>query len=633
MKNYKYSVPIMNSTVNANTRGEYLRLMKEAKVERVFLCICEIWDDEPAVRKNLNALKENIAFFRENGIEAAVWQGVTVGHGEVLSHDTETERIKTYTPLVNIKGKVIVDTRCPLDEDFRRDLSDYLVRIARETGAKLILLDDDFRISQHSDANCCACEKHMALMSELCGEELKREEIAEKVFASKSNKYRAAYLKAMGDSIRGLAAEIRKTMDNFDPTVRIGLCAVSCHWNFDGTTALELAKILAGNTEPCLRLHGAPYWAVISNKTLPMVLENERMMHSLCQKDPVEFMAEGDVYPRPRYTVPAAHLELFDAAMRASGFDGILKYMIDYSTTPYYDRSYIKYHCRNLPLHEAVGEMFDGKISEGVRVYACEGIAESADYTLSAPTHYAPSTCAGVMLQNCGIPTFYGDGEACAVAVFGESARHIPMDMIEKGAILDGVAAAILTERGIDVGLFGEAKLSNLDVGFMRTECEERISIRSGSGRFITSSISERAEVQASVSGNGTPIAYRYKNSNGQSFTVFTFDAESLARTSGLLRGYAIEKILIDGIAALGGKLPAHCPAAPELYTLCARSEGKLTVGLFNCYADDVLDPIIELDGEYSDARFVGCQGRLEKGRLVLSDLPTFKFAAIEIIK
>ena len=32
-------------------------------------------------------------------------------------------------------------------------------------------------------------------------------------------------------------------------------------WDIDGTNAYELAKILAGNTKPLVRLIGAPYWA------------------------------------------------------------------------------------------------------------------------------------------------------------------------------------------------------------------------------------------------------------------------------------------------------------------------------------------------------------------------------------
>ncbi|MBE6662410.1 MAG: hypothetical protein E7606_03920 [Ruminococcaceae bacterium] len=632
MKKYKYSVPIMNATVTVENRGEYLRLMKEAGVERVLLCICDLWDHEPTVAANIASLKANIAFFEENGIEAGIWQGDTLGHGVALSHALHSSAPKPYSPIVNLNGTVIGDTRCPLDEDFKRDVSDYLQRLARETGARLILLDDDFRIARRSDAFCCACEKHLAWMSELCGEELGREELSKKLF-EKPNKYRSAYIKATGDSLRALAAEMRRTMDEFDPTVRIGICCVPSAWNLDGASGLEIARILAGNTEPFLRLSGAPYWAVTSDKTMPMLLETERMLLSLCPDGSAEIVSEGDVYPRPRYTVPAAHLELFDAAMRASGFGGILKYMFDYNTSPHYDPSYVKHHCRNLPLHEAVGEVFDGKTASGVLVYACEGVLDTADFTLSsaARVQYLPTTNAGSMLQNCGIPTVYGKGEACAVAVFGEAARKIPLDMLQKGAILDGVAAAILSERGVDVGLRGDVARNTLNVRAIKTEDEANVSVYRGSGTFITAPIAESARILACAVGDGRTVAYRYRNADGQSFTVFTFDSDTIDRFSSLTRGFAIEKILFDGIAAVGGRLPAHCPAAPDLYTLCSRGEHSLAIGFFNCYADDVLNPVIALDRAYTSARFVGCEGRLEGDRLILSDIPAYKSVAIEV--
>jgi hypothetical protein len=282
-------------------------------------------------------------------------------------------------------------------------------------------------------------------------------------------------------------------------------------------------------------------------------------------------------------------------------------------------------------LHKAFGEIFDGKTAAGVLVYACEKTVDSADFTLSSSglAHYAPTTNAGLMLQNCGIPTIYGRGESCATAIFGEAARHIPLELIEKGAILDGVAAAILSERGVDVGLAGDAEIKNLSVSFIKTDKEEHISVYNGNGRFLVTPISDRARILASVVGGGETVAYRYENAEGQVFTVFTYDSESLKRTSGLMRGFAIEEILLDAIAAMGGKPQAHCPAAPDLYTLCSRGDGSMALGLFNCYADDVLDPVVELDRRYSSARFVGCEGRLEGERLYLSDLPAFKFAAV----
>jgi len=59
-----------------------------------------------------------------------------------------------------------------------------------------------------------------------------------------------------------------------------------------------------------------------------------------------------------------------------------------------------------------------------------------------------------------------------------------------------------------------------------------------------------------------------------------------------------------------------------------------MAVGLFNCFADSVLDPVIRLDGAYSAVRFVGCNGTL-CGDTVMLDTPigAYAFAAFEVEK
>jgi hypothetical protein len=59
-----------------------------------------------------------------------------------------------------------------------------------------------------------------------------------------------------------------------------------------------------------------------------------------------------------------------------------------------------------------------------------------------------------------------------------------------------------------------------------------------------------------------------------------------------------------------------------------------MAVGLFNCFADSVLEPTVKLDGEYQSIRFVGCSGRLEGDTVYLdAPLPAFEFAAFEVGK
>ena len=93
-----------------------------------------------------------------------------------------------------------------------------------------------------------------------------------------------------------------------------------------------------------------------------------------------------------------------------------------------------------------------------------------------------------------------------------------------------------------------------------------------------------------------------------------------------------MEKILIDSYEEISGKhLPAHCYGAPELYTLCAKCEGKMAVGLFNSFDDAVLDPEVKLDREYSNIRFVGCSGELCGDTVKLCDINPGGFVGFEV--
>ena len=633
---YRISVPLINRTVTPDTREDYLKEFRRAEVERVFLVPST--DMEKGCIYDFEALCDNLRWFAERGVDAAIWVGESLGHGGLLHDVAKKPQGQTVTTIVNLAGKAIGNTRCPLDPLFRENMARILRKLAT-SGAKTILIDDDFRLSQRTDEFCCFCDLHLARIEQNYGKPVTREELRAHIIHGKPNAMRDAFLQAQGDSLREFAREIRAAVDEVAPSVCVALCASHSVDDIDGTSAAELTKILAGSQPPQMRIHGAPYWEVHWPKPLPAVFEYVRCFSRMAKAEGVDLlMAEGDCYPRPRFNTPSSHLELFDALNRADGTcGGILKYMMDYNATPLYETGYVHRHIRNFSLMEEIETLFVGKRDCGVEVPLEPHQIENADLDISVLSDQYPYPSAASLLAMASIPTSC-DGEGICRAIFGENVRYADADALKKGALIDGVAAVILTQQGVDVGLNGAYRFEEGRPSYgVSPDGKDRSWIVSKSVRFLDAPIHPDAEVvmYAEDCGKLRPLIYRYENQNGQRFLVYMTDPMAKLYNHEICKGYLMQNALKEGVEWIAGKpLPAVCLGNPSLYLLCKRNGDKMAVGLFNCFADSVLEPTVKLDGEYRKVRFVGCNGRLEGDTVYLdAPLPAFEFAAFEVEK
>ena len=634
---YSLSVPVMNATVTPKTREEYLRQFLACEVRRVFLV--PSLDVARGEVLDLEQLRENLAFFETHGIEAAIWVGETVGHGG-LTHDDPTGKAQpAFVSLVNFDGERRPGTVCPLDTSFQERLKTLFTKLAA-TGAKLILIDDDFRLSQHGkDSFCCLCPLHVERINQRCGEVLTREELRDRIFHGKPNSYRDAYLRESGDSLRHLARVLRSAVDKVDPTVGLALCSCHCVWDSDGTDPIELTHLLKGDHPPVLRLQGAPYWAVRGDKKLPTVFEIARMMASFCKDTGFELMSECDAYPRPRYHVPASLVELQDALIRADGSIGTsLKYMFDYTASPFYETGYVERHVRDLPLLKETGERFAAGEQVGVRIVIRPHLLKDSDCDLITPQMASPYPTAGILMGYCSLPTTY-TGRGICRAAFGQSVQDLADGDPEGGLILDAAAAILLTERGVDVGLDPRADLRGSLVSTTATRCmtpngEERALLLNGGCRLLTAPPRSAVEPLLSCVADGTErlLCYRYENPEGQRFLVYLFEATSLHKDSGLLQGYLVQQATTRGVEWISRRpLPVTCMGHPQLYLLCKEGEKGLTVGVFNCHADSIYEPTLTLDREYATVDCLRGEGHLEGRTLILPELPAYSWTVVTL--
>jgi hypothetical protein len=635
---YKISVPIMASTVKRSNREKYLNHCREGGIHRIFLCTnSPIFPLDPL-------LEENVAYFKSQGFEVGIWTD-TIGHGGAMTHVEDTENTTRFQPIVNLIGKEIPCTNCPSDPAFRAFVAKHIAKLAK-MGVDVVMLDDDFRTSIHGGDEhlCCACPTHMARISEIVGENVTREEISPYLTGGKPNKYRDAWLASQNEYLIELAREIRAEVDKESPDVTVCFCTPHCSWNVDNLDIAQAARILAGKNRPILRTTGAPYWATSRRRySLPSVFEIARMFSAAIFDEGFELMSEGDVYPRPRYVTPAAQLDLFDGVMRADGsHSGILKYMFDYTAGPDFETGYLKFHKDSKPFYDKVREFFPNGANTGVKIVTRTHTMKDADLDLVRLHQRSPRATDGALITACGIPTVYR-GEGICNSVFGESALDYNLSELKKGTVLDSVAAVILTERGVDVGLASYGAHRAAEISFLTNgdpECKSYIE--SGNVRAPEVSLKSGAEplLYSAKLDKKEPFAYRYENENGERFFVFLFDGNSTltplnSRYSGICENYVTQKVLIEVLPWVSKKnIPAYCTGNPNLYLICEKEEDSLSVGLFNCFTDYVLNPEIVLDEEYSKVECFGCDAEICGNKVILkSRLHAFSSAVFKVSK
>lgn len=635
---YKITVPTVITNGHFN-KEKTLSELKRCGAERVALAIERELDYCFSSDENLAILKECIEYFHENGLEVAVWIGETLGH----SGDKPFPNL----PYTNIRlfEKGDISAFCPKDELFIKNVAAWVKDVAA-LGPDVIMLDDDFRILCRGGMGCC-CPLHMKALCKELGEEIGEEELYEKLWNGMGNKYRSAWLKVQGDSLREFAKRLRSELNTVSPKTRLGFCTVFS-WDAEGWDPIEISKLMAGDTEPFLRISGAPYWTRDGvGQRLGEVVEMVRWQFDYFKDNGIELLAEGDTYPRPRFECPAALLECFDMINRADGnSDGILKYMLDYVSDADYETGYIDFMVKNREIYRDIEKHFAGKRALGVRPYVQAHTVEDAqiyrDSRLYAKTQDVMHQPSFNLTAYNALPVSY-ESDSVNI-IFGENARYIPEHELKNGNIIDIVAAKILCERGIDVGIEDFAG----DIGAQSTSfsgvpseyfMSEDNYTRLGFGVTVAG-IKHRDTVRFlskfKVGNTFIGGVFEYENNDGIRFTVLPFDGYEAKCSSGWLYNYSRRRQLTHSIEWLSGKpLAAYIDGNyPDMYFMTKASDSSLSVGLWNLFADRADGVRVKISDEYKRVEFIGCRGHIENGYVILdSPVYPYEFAGFELYK
>ena len=99
-------------------------------------------------------------------------------------------------------------------------------------------------------------------------------------------------------------------------------------------------------------------------------------------------------------------------------------------------------------------------------------------------------------------------------------------------------------------------------------------------------------------------------------------------------RGYAVSRTLADAVEKVSGRrLPAYVNGNPDVYLMVKRDAEATVVGLWNIFADSVLDGVVELDCQAGEVEFFNCTGKVQGDKVIIDEIPPFSFAGIKIGK
>ncbi len=245
----------------------------------------------------------------------------------------------------------------------------------------------------------------------------------------------------------------------------------------------------------------------------------------------------------------------------------------------------------------------------------------------AALLHDENAAASSLLLSKNSIPTCF-EGSDLPLYIMGENAKYVDLDQLSRGAILDIKAAEILKKRGVDTGFISEEALSADGEYFIKDDDTIR-NLWNVALRKIE--CDDKAEVLSRFTPSDSPATYKYENNEGQRFFVLAFDHYASGGNPNYFNSYYRQSQLIEAVGWMGKKLPAVCAGNPNLYVLAAKNDEAMSVMLANVFLDDVLEPEITLDIEYSEIRFVNCSGELKGDKVFLSDIAPYGFAAFEV--
>ncbi len=348
---------------------------------------------------------------------------------------------------------------CLLDPRFRQYVCEAVAGVVR-AGAKFLLMDDDFGFKPRE----CFCPLHTSAFNRLAGTDFTSEQLRALIRERPLGDPLVTRLSLQNEKdAETFAAEIRRAIDEVDPTVRCGMCAP---WNGHGFLD-AVTHAFAGGTEPFVRINNAIYGTeqCLRSAYFHITWQTHNVKHQL--HGVRDLIAEADTFPQNYYSVSAT---AFHAHLTVGVLNGLCgaKLWTSEFTNPVdvgSQRRYERVLAENTPFYDALREAVAGIRWGGVKgpVFQCHERQLHPSLSIGC---LVPPEWNSRLLGPLGFPIDYADLSTERGGVWALSREVVPFlsddeirTALSSAALVDGGAARLLSARGFaqDLGVFADA--------------------------------------------------------------------------------------------------------------------------------------------------------------------------------
>jgi len=258
-----------------------------------------------------------------NDIEIGWWCTTTIRIGK-----------GQFQSIIRADGSIAEEACCPLDLNYRTTFSNNIATVVQIARPFLVNFEDDFHLN-----GGCFCPLHLNEFAKRVNRYYSREEL-QSVFHLKTPE-NDQLLQAWGelgrDSLAGLAASVRESVDEITPETRLCLCQSGASER-DGNFTEAVTKAFAGKTRPIVRVFGSSYFSD-DPLNIPKTIFNPLYQRQHLP-DNFELIHESDSFPHTRFFMSGNKLKSLLTAAFAYGLDDSLLYINQYLENPLEEEGY-----------------------------------------------------------------------------------------------------------------------------------------------------------------------------------------------------------------------------------------------------------------------------------------------------